>query len=60
LEKVFELDSGELNYFTLKYFTVNAETKGGLTFEELLALILSVYFVEIVFKRRSGANLKWS
>ncbi len=60
LEKVFELDSSELSYIMMKYFGVHAESNGAMTFEELLALILSVYFVEIIFKRKNGASLKWS
>lgn len=52
LSKVFELDGQELSYILMKYFSLDAETGGALTFEELIALILSIYFIEIVLKRK--------
>nr|BAJ98216.1 predicted protein [Hordeum vulgare subsp. vulgare] len=44
----------------MKYFSLDASSSGSLTFEELISLILSIYFVEIVFKRRGTSASKLS
>jgi Ca2+-binding EF-hand superfamily protein len=44
----------------MKYFSFDAESDWSMTLEDLIALVLSVYFVEIVFKRKCGPNTKWS
>lgn len=44
----------------MKYFSVDAENEGAMTLEDLISLVLSVYFIEIVFKRKCGANGKWA
>lgn len=60
LEKVFELNTNELSYILMKYFTFDAERNGSLTFEELISLILTIYFTEIVFQRKyQGTSSNW-
>ena len=44
LLKVFELNEDELRYFISTYFNFEARKEGALTFEELIAIILSIYF----------------
>lgn len=56
LQKVFELDESEVSYILLKYFTFDAESGGSLTFDELIALILTIYFTEIIFRRKFNSN----
>lgn len=56
LQKVFELDESEVSYILLKYFTFDAESGGSLTFDELIALILTIYFTEILFRRKFKSN----
>jgi hypothetical protein len=40
----------------MKYFTFDAENGGALTFEELIALILTIYYSEILFKRKCKSD----
>lgn len=54
LEQVFQFESNELSYILSKYFSFDAANGGSITFEELIALILTIYFTEIVFKRKYG------
>lgn len=56
LQKVFELDESEVSYILLKYFTFDAESGGALTFDELISLILTIYFTEILFRRKFKSN----
>lgn len=43
----------------MKYFTFDAQKNGALTFEELICLILTIYFTEIVFQRKyKGSSSK--
>jgi hypothetical protein len=39
----------------MKYFTFDAEN-AGLTCEELIALILTIYYSEIIFKNKYKSN----
>ena len=52
LLKVFELNEEEVKYFLMNYFNFEARKQEALTFDELIAIILSIYFIEIVFRRR--------
>lgn len=56
LQKVFELDENEVSYILMKYFTFDAESGGALTFDELISLILTIYFTEILFRRKFNSN----
>lgn len=38
----------------MKYFTFDAANGGAITFEQCIALILTIYFTEILFKRKYG------
>jgi Ca2+-binding EF-hand superfamily protein len=61
LEKVFGFDRNEIEYILLTYFTFLNTQNSSVTFEQLIAIILSIYFVEIVFHRRykSTDNEVW-
>lgn len=52
LEKVFGCDRDEVEYIILTYFTIFNSQNQSVTFEQLIAIILSIYFIEIVFHRR--------
>jgi hypothetical protein len=40
----------------MKYFNYDKSSNSSITFEELIALILTIYFTEIVFKRKYGKD----
>lgn len=50
LSQVFKLSPNEISYIMYTFF--NLDTQKHLTFDELLSIILSIYFIEIVLKRR--------
>lgn len=63
LKNVFQLDENEISYFIYSYFKFEAKQDKFATFEELVAIILEVFFVEIVIKRKykdDTAGLRFS
>lgn len=52
LEKVFEFDENEISYIIYTYFGFLQKNDDSCTFEQLIAIILSIYFIEILFHRR--------
>ena len=52
LKSVFQLDEKELGYVIYNYFKFEARQDKFATFEELVAIILEVFFIEIVIKRK--------
>jgi Ca2+-binding EF-hand superfamily protein len=52
LEYVFEFDESERNFILFTFFRMETRREHSLTFDELVAILLQVYFVEILIKRR--------
>lgn len=52
LKSVFQLDESEVAYVIYTYFKFEARKDKFATFEELVAIILEVFFIEIVIKRK--------
>lgn len=52
LSKVFGFTEEELNYIMFNYFNFLKSQNDNVTFEQLIAIILSIYFLEILFHRR--------
>lgn len=52
LSKVFNFSEEELNYIMFNYFNFLKNQNDNVTFEQLIAIILSIYFLEILFHRR--------
>ncbi len=52
LKSVFQLDESEVAYVIYSYFKFEARKDKFATFEELVAIILEVFFIEIVIKRK--------
>jgi hypothetical protein len=42
---VFSLDENEVSYFMFNFFNFDKKNVTGITFEELIAIILSIYFI---------------
>lgn len=52
MEKVFGFDENEIEYVIFNYFNFLTSQNDSCTFEQLIAIILSIYFIEILFHRR--------
>lgn len=52
MEQVFEFDENEISYLIYTYFGFLQKNDDHCTFEQLIAIILSIYFIEILFHRR--------
>jgi Ca2+-binding EF-hand superfamily protein len=62
LHEVFGLNSEECKYVLFTYFNFELRNNKSLTFEEFLALILSIYFIEVFFQRKfiSTTDTLWN
>lgn len=52
LHHVFGLNDTEVNYILLKFFNFANRTNKSLTYDELVRILLEIYFIEIILKRR--------
>lgn len=52
LKSVFQLDENEVSYVLYSFFKFESKQDKFATFEELVAIILEVFFIEIVIKRK--------
>ena len=52
LEKVFNFDQNEIEYIVYNYLSFLKKEDDNVTFDQLIAIILSIYFIEILFHRR--------
>lgn len=52
LHHVFGLNETEISYVLLKFFNFANRNNKSLTFDELVRILLEIYFVEITLKRR--------
>lgn len=52
LEKVFNFDQNEIDYIIYNYFSFLKKEDDNVKFDQLIAIILSIYFIEILFHRR--------
>ena len=52
LEKVFNFDQNEIEYIIYNYFSFLKKEDDNVKFDQLIAIILSIYFIEILFHRR--------
>lgn len=52
LTEIFRLYREEIDYILYSYFRFNVRAQKSVTYEELIAIILEIYFVEILFKRK--------
>ena len=52
LHHVFNLNETEVSYILTQFFKFENRKEKSLTFEELIAILLEAYFVEIVLKRK--------
>ena len=49
---VFGLNENEISYVLLKFFNFANRKNKSLTFDELVRILLEIYFVEIILKRK--------
>lgn len=49
---MFQLEANEISYIMYSYFRFDARKDKHATFEEIVAIILEMFFVEIVIKRK--------
>lgn len=56
MEFVFEFSESERDFILFTFFRMEARKDQSLAFEELVAILLQVYFVEILIKRRYQTN----
>ena len=52
LHHVFNLNETEVSYILTQFFKFENRKEKSLAFEELIAILLEAYFVEIVLKRK--------
>lgn len=52
LHHVFGLNETEVSYVLLKFFNFANRREKSLTFDELVKILLEIYFVEIILKRK--------
>jgi len=52
LQHVFGLNETEISYVLLKFFNFANRNNKSLTFDELVRILLEIYFVEIILKRQ--------
>lgn len=62
LEKVFSLDENDIDYILFNFFNFDKSSAKGVTFEELIYIILNIYFIELLFKKKyqSGSATVWT
>jgi hypothetical protein len=63
LQSVFQLDENEIQYIIYSYFKFEAKKDKFATFEELVAIILEIFFIETIIQRKFGSetqNLRFS
>lgn len=52
LHHVFGLNDTEVSYILLKFFNFKNRKDKSLTYDELVRILLEIYFIEIILKRR--------
>lgn len=58
LKNVFQLDENEISYIIYTFFKFEAKQDKFATFEELVAIILEIFFIEIIIQRKYKNDTK--